>query len=304
MIIKTMREQFAETIEFLLQYCPNVVVLLGDIGTFALNGCFEKHPSRVINVGVCEQTMVGMAAGMAKQGLYPIVMTIESFLLRRAYEQILIDFGYQNLPGMFVTVGASYDYAQYGPTHHCPEGPSLMLPIENMRIYIPGHSADAADYMCKAVRQKELAYVRLSEDMAETPLKSTIGISSDAGIDEFDGLLVIAVGPTYRLVEHLDHDIFQGVVTESDMDNIHIARVDDIGNMLHLTDTKAQAVLVLEPFLQGTLRSVTAQDPFYEFMGVKQVMATGYGTRQQQDDDNGVNRHKVESKIKELLHVI
>ncbi len=76
-----------------------IVVLLGDIGVFAFQDVFTKYPNRCFNIGICEQSMVGMAAGLSMAGLIPIVHTIEPFLVERAFEQIKDDFGYQELKG-------------------------------------------------------------------------------------------------------------------------------------------------------------------------------------------------------------
>src|ERR1017187_964987 len=99
-----MRKAFPKTVLELMDKDERVVVLLGDIGVFAFRDVFAKYPTRCYNMGICEQTMVGMAAGLAMAGFIPIVHTISPFLVARAYEQIRDDFGFQNLKGTFVGV--------------------------------------------------------------------------------------------------------------------------------------------------------------------------------------------------------
>jgi len=106
-----MRKQFVATIERLLDEDPRLVVLLGDIGVFAFRIAFKKHPKRVINIGILEQATVSLAAGLAKEGFIPLFHSIAPFVVERAFEQIKVDFGYQQLAGHFVSVGGSYDYA-------------------------------------------------------------------------------------------------------------------------------------------------------------------------------------------------
>ena len=86
--------------------------------------------------------MISMAAGLSNEGLKPIVHTIAPFIVNRAYEQLKIDFGYNKLNGNFVSIGASYDYASLGCTHHCPEDINLMYNIPNMQIVVPGSSEE------------------------------------------------------------------------------------------------------------------------------------------------------------------
>ena len=87
---------------------------------------YKKYPKRIYNIGILEQSMISMAAGLSNEGLKPIVHTIAPFIVSRAYEQLKIDFGYNKLNGNFVSIGASYDYASLGCTHHCPEDINLM----------------------------------------------------------------------------------------------------------------------------------------------------------------------------------
>ena len=102
----SMRKQFVTSVTRLLERDERVCLLLGDIGVFGFHDAFVRFPDRVYNVGILEQAMVSMAAGLASTGLIPIIHTIAPFLAERSLEQIKLDFGYQMLGGVFVTVGA------------------------------------------------------------------------------------------------------------------------------------------------------------------------------------------------------
>ncbi len=156
-----MRKQFTATVEKLLADDHRIVLLLGDIGVHAFRDSFRRFPDRCYNLGTAEQTMVGMASGLAKEGFYPIVHSIAPFLVRRAYEQICIDFGAQQLPGLFITVGADNDYPALGPTHRCDEDLTLMGWVPGMQRYAPGTEAGVNDAICGSVDRNELSYVRL-----------------------------------------------------------------------------------------------------------------------------------------------
>src|SRR5262245_5491077 len=162
----TLRSQFAKTVIDLMARDDKIVVLLGDIGVHAFRDAFANWPERCINVGICEQASVDMAAGLALGGYYPIFSTIDSFLVRRAYESIYIGFGLQRLPGMFVTVGGSSDYSRLGPTHMCPEAPTLMAQIPGLHMRSPITDATVALAIGNAVMARQLAYIRLEEAAA------------------------------------------------------------------------------------------------------------------------------------------
>ena len=140
------RQQFAETVTRLMGEDDKIVLFLADVGTFGFRRAFEQYPERCFNTGPAEQATVGIAAGFAKEGFYPIVHSFSSFLLRRAYEQILLDFAKQELPGLLVGI---HGYEKFGPSHCCPEDDKLFViwgvsNIENI------------------VSAREFAYVRLT----------------------------------------------------------------------------------------------------------------------------------------------
>ena len=138
-----------------------VVVLLGDIGVFAFQPVFEKYPTRIYNIGILEQTMVGMAAGLSMAGLIPIIHTIEPFLVERAFEQIKDDFGYQNLIGNLVGVDVSQTSPNLGYTHQTPYAERLMKLVKNMNTFFPD-SPHKLDTVLKENYDQSLNYFRIS----------------------------------------------------------------------------------------------------------------------------------------------
>jgi len=115
-----MRKQFVRTTEEIMTKDPRLVLLPGDIGVFGFRNAFQRHPERTYNIGICEQAMTSLAAGLAKEGFIPVLHSIAPFVVERSFEQLKVDLCYQNLPAKIVSVGGSYDYAGLGCTHHCP----------------------------------------------------------------------------------------------------------------------------------------------------------------------------------------
>jgi len=132
-----MRKAFAESVIKLAERDDKTVVLIGDISHYLLKEYEERFPERFYNVGICEQTIMSLAAGMAMDGMRPIVHTIAPFCVERAYEQIKVDLCYQNLDVTIVSVGGSFDYSHLGCTHHCYEDVSILRPLPNMEIFLP-----------------------------------------------------------------------------------------------------------------------------------------------------------------------
>ncbi len=155
-----MRKQLSKTCMELMDKDERVVVLLGDIGVFAFTSVFEKYPNRCFNIGICEQSMVGMAAGLAMAGFIPIVHTIEPFLVERAFEQIKDDFGYQELKGTIIGVDVSETAPNLGYTHQCPYAIDMMNFIKGMTTFEPNDAEDF-DMKLKENYDKGLNYFRI-----------------------------------------------------------------------------------------------------------------------------------------------
>ncbi len=170
-----MRKQFASTVEKLIEYDDRLTLLLGDIGVFGFRNSLKNFSNRVYNIGILEQTMIGLAAGLSKTGLIPIVHTIAPFMVERAYEQLKIDFGYQNLRGNFVSIGASYDYAALGPTHHCPADVPILKNIPNFQIVVPGNSKEFEELFNFYYNNDSPTYFRLTDFENITQLSTVPG---------------------------------------------------------------------------------------------------------------------------------
>lgn len=157
-----MRQQFAKTVYDTLSSDSSAAILIGDISHYLLRETEEDFPNRFYNMGICEQSMVGMAAGLSIGGIRPIVHTITPFCVERAFEQIKIDVSYQNLPVSIVTVGASFDYASLGCTHHCYEDIALMRTLPNVQVFVPGSSKEFDNLFKESWKQKTPNYFKLT----------------------------------------------------------------------------------------------------------------------------------------------
>lgn len=168
------RSAFVATVSKLLDEDDRVVLLLGDISVYAFREAKEKHPGRVLNLGVCEQGSIGFAAGLAMAGFFPIYHTIESFLTRRAFEQLYLDFGIQRLPGLFIGVGGARDYAKLGPTHQSAHGLKLMGEIPGMHVKDPPNTEMLEFWIEGMVRNRELGYIRIEESKTPDLVRSLL----------------------------------------------------------------------------------------------------------------------------------
>lgn len=158
-----MRRQFTKTMTDLTHQNENVIVLLNDIGVWAFRHLKAEYPNRVHNLGIMEQASIGIAAGLSMIGYIPFFHTIAPFIAERGYEQLKDDFGYQNINGNFVSVGASFDYSKMGMTHNCPAEVGALMQIPNMQIVLPGTALEEDILIKSAYDNGSPTYFRLAE---------------------------------------------------------------------------------------------------------------------------------------------
>lgn len=159
--MKSLREEFADTMLELGQEDDRLVVLVGDISHGILRPYAKACPDRYYNIGICEPTIVNMAAGLNKVGLIPVVHTIAPFITERAYEQIKLDFGYQQLSLNLVSVGGAFDYAQLGCSHHCYTDVSLMCHFHRGVVIYPGSTTEFSKLFRETYANGLINYFRL-----------------------------------------------------------------------------------------------------------------------------------------------
>ncbi len=158
-----MRNAFADEITALAECDPRIVLLSGDIGNRLFNDFKERYPTRFYNTGVAEADMIGIAAGLALGGLKPVVYTIASFAVYRAYEQIRVDLCYPSLPVVIVGVGAGLGYASNGPTHHSCEDVAVLRALPNMSVLAPADAWELRSLLGAALQLSGPAYMRIGK---------------------------------------------------------------------------------------------------------------------------------------------
>ena len=157
-----MRESFVATTTALLDEDPRTAVVLADISSDAFAPAQRRHPDRVINVGIREQLMTGVAGGLALTGLRPYVHSYAPFVIDRAYEQIKLDLGHQDVGAVLVSIGASYDASSEGYTHQSPGDVALLDTLAGWTVHTPGHPDEVPALLRAAALNDDKIYVRLS----------------------------------------------------------------------------------------------------------------------------------------------
>ncbi|WP_188037458.1 transketolase family protein [Actinotalea sp. JY-7885] len=286
-----MRARFTATMADLLARDPRTALVLADIGPVDL-GRGTHAAERVINVGIREQALIGVAAGLATAGLRPFVHSYAPFLVERPYEQIKLDLSHQDLGAVLVSIGASYDAASEGRTHQCPADVALLAALPGWRVHVPGHPDEVEALLRAAARADDRQYVRLSSasNPEAYPADGTIRV-----VREGRGAAVLAVGPalgaTLRAAEGLDVAVAY-TATPSPLDAPGLAAlVADRGRLV-----------VVEPYLEGTaapevLAALGGRPIALDLVGVGRTEVRRYGSPEDHARHHGLDARGIRQRL-------
>jgi transketolase len=287
-----MRAQAIDTVAELFEDDPRVAVVLAEISADRFKPVFAHDPARAVNVGIMEQTMVGVAAGYALEGFHPVIHTITPFVAERALEQLKLDFGHQQLGVLVITVGGSYDYGSEGPTHHSPGDVQALLTIPATEILVPGAAAEADRLVRATYANGRLTYLRTQLVVNRAPRDV-----------EFGRLLVERRGPRATVIAvgpMLDRTL--DATAGMDVTVLYATTLSPFDAETLNRELAGDDVIVVEPFyagtLAGTLTEALGDRPVrLHAIGVPRAMIRDYGTAEQLDHVLGLDAAGIRRQI-------
>ena len=175
----TQAEIYGQVLSQLGDQYPNLVAITADLATSTKIGAFgKKFPDRFINVGIAENSMFGMAAGMAAAGFMPVCSTFATFAALRSAEQVRTDICYQNLNVKIIATHGGISFGQAGSTHHCTEDISVMRSFANMTVVVPADGIETGNAVAAAMEVDGPVYIRIGRGF-----EPTVHTSPDYGFE-------------------------------------------------------------------------------------------------------------------------
>ena len=156
-----MRRRFGKIINELAKKDDKIVLLVGDIGYGIFDDFRKQHPKKFFNLGICEQSLIGVASGMSLEGLKPWVYTITPFLIERPFEQIKLDIDQQKAN---VNLVGFADYPTLGPSHAELDGKKLMKLFKNIDSFFPKDSDEAEQCIYQSYNKNGPNFISLKSD--------------------------------------------------------------------------------------------------------------------------------------------
>lgn len=291
-----MREQMGITVCDLFERDDRVAIVLAEISTQYFEPALKTDPRRAVNLGIMEQSMVGVAAGFAMEGFHPFVHTITPFLVERPLEQIKLDFGYQGLGGTFVSAGGSYDYGAEGATHHSPGDVQAMLTIPGVEVFVPGTASELDRLIRATYANGRITYIRTA--IATNAASFDVEPGRAEVLRRGGRATVLAIGPmldrTIAAVEGMDVTVMYAT-SIAPFDADRLAR-----------EALGPDVVVVEPFYEGTTTAtvaaaLSARPSRIGSVGVPRRFIHTYGGLEEHDQELGLDIAGIRERIAAFL---
>ena len=255
------RQAFVETLIELAQVDDRIVAVCNDsVGSSNLGAFAKQFPSRLINVGIAEQNMVGVAAGLANGGFLPFVCAAGPFLSGRATEQVKADIAYSNFPAVLCAMSPGVAYGELGPTHHSIEDFAWMRAISNLVVMAPADPRQTREAMKWTVRAGKPTYMRVGRFKvpAVSPDNYTFTMGKADRLRDGDDVTLIAVGTLVsRALEAAEQLAKEGI--NARVLNMATIKPIDADAVLSAAKDTGRIVTAEEGILYGGLGSAVAE---------------------------------------------
>ena len=195
------QEVFAETLENLAAADPSIIAVTSDSrGSGKLVPFGQKYPNQIVEVGIAEQNLVGVAAGLASAGKKPFAVSPACFLTARALEQIKNDVAYSDNPVKLVGISAGVSYGALGTTHHSLHDFAVLRAINNITIVVPADNFETEQAVRLAANLKQPIYLRFGKKSVPflSEENQTFEFGKGRVIREGTDLTIIANGETVQ----------------------------------------------------------------------------------------------------------
>lgn len=251
-----MRDAVARAITVAARTRDDVILVVADISPAAsLKTFLDENPTRIVDVGVSEQAMIGMAAGLAMTGLRPFAYTIAPFALYRPLEQIRVDLAYQDLPVVVIGVGGGLSYSALGATHHTMEDVAIAAAIPNMTVVVPCDPLETQAAVTGSFDLTGPAYLRLGksgEPDLTTDATEPFTLGRIRQIRSGSGTALIGYGPILELGLRAADDVHERGVTPS-VYSAHTVKPLDLDRIDSILSTYGHVVVLEEHVHHGGL---------------------------------------------------
>ncbi len=304
-----MRSAFIDELSRLASADKNVWLITGDLGFNVFENFRDSFPEQYLNVGVAEQNLMSVAAGLAMAGKKVFAYSISTFATMRPYEQIRNDICYQNLPVFVIGGGSAFSYSTFGCTHSALEDLGLMRLLPNMAVMAPGDPLEVKSLVREVYNRNSPAYIRIAKRGEPTihAENSNIVLGKAIQISRGNDISILVCG------RQLPNAVKAGNILETEgigcrVLSFHTIKPLDAEAVTKAAKETGHLVTIEEHFLCGGFGSAVAEvlsdnkvQVFLTRLGVADEFPKGVGSQEYFLDQYGLTTGGIVKTCKELL---
>ena len=238
--LRAMRDSLLDNIHRQMQLDDKIFFATADFGSPVLDKIRADHPHRFVNVGIAEQNLINVSAGLALEGYKVFAYAIAPFITMRCFEQIRVNLALlSNVRRMNVTligVGAGYSYVVSGPTHQCYEDIALMRSIPDIRVLSPSDQFSSEALVTECLKNSGIKYLRLDAQILPKIYGSKFEIPQTGFVENVAGtdLCIISTG-------YMTHVALK-LITILELEQTSVGHIDLI-DISHFSDDAMSKIL-------------------------------------------------------------
>src|SRR3989344_2131041 len=296
-----MRDAFFEELFQIASLDKDVIVLMADQGAMTFKKFEERIPDQLINVGIAEQNMISVAAGLALCGKKVFAHAIANFTTLRCYEKIKVDLSIMNLPVTIVGIGAGFTYGSDGPTHHANQDIAPMRAIPGIRILNASDTVNLSAFPHIAYQTPHLTYIRIDKDSYTVPYdKNHNFLDGIYEVIKGEETVIISTGVMIRQAVNIANQF----KTKVGIINIYQPKPLNEKKLYNLLQPYKNIVVIEEHLSYGGLATIIA-DFLVDYSVNKKFLRIGlpdensfiYGDREYMHKKIGISPSQITSKI-------
>ncbi len=305
-----MRTAYLNTLYELAKTDKRVYALISDNGAIVYDKYRRDLSSQYLNLGISEENMLGVAAGMANCGKIPFAYTIGAFLAYRALEFIRNDICLQNTNVKIIGTGAGMVYSMLGPTHHSTEDLGCIRSLPNLVILSPASPLEVTKATKAAYLYSGPVYIRLGTNKEQEIYKEDYDFEIGKGVQLCEGEDITIIGTGNILVDVIKaKELLEEEGISVRVVNIHTIKPLDVG-LIEKAIKETKAIITIEDHdiiggLGSAVSEVIAESGIgikFRRLGLNNIFAKGYGTYTQMKENNGLGIETICNTVKELIN--
>ena len=277
---------------------PDTTFFTVDIGMWAIRDVLKDYPDRCTNVGIYEDAMISISAGMSSRGLIPTVFGIQPYLIERTLEQIKMDLAYQKMGINVVGTGAAVDYPKYGYSHYCAEDVQLIKMIPGCEFIAPGTAKEFISLFNQSYRNGHPTFFRIC-DHPNTVYDIDVKFGKANLIQKGNKATVIVVSVML--------DKVMEVCKSQDVTVLYYTTLEPFDHELLANNCDSGKILVVEPEYEGSLlfdihKALPNKNLWIEQVGFPREIFRNYGTYEEKLQYYGLTQERINEKLNVLLN--